>query len=100
MESEKLYYLTINILDPKKRLYPFRQVSVQFGLISFKKLFESERGKHFDQELTDAFLDNFQEFLDVRDTYRDEFPDTWRLIASAQQAFEPSLQRDGYWYRF
>jgi HD-GYP domain-containing protein (c-di-GMP phosphodiesterase class II) len=39
------------------------------------KLFESERGKHFDPELTDAFLDNFQEFLDVRDTYRDEFPE-------------------------
>ena len=40
------------------------------------KLYESERGKHFDPELTDAFLDNFQGFLDVRDTYRDEFPDT------------------------
>ena len=37
------------------------------------KLFESERGKHFDPELTDAFLDGFDEFVAIRDMYGDEF---------------------------
>ncbi len=40
------------------------------------KLFAEERGKHFDPQLTDVFLDNFREFFDIRDAYRDELPDS------------------------
>jgi putative nucleotidyltransferase with HDIG domain len=40
------------------------------------KLFAEERGRHFDPELTDVFLDNAQEFFEIRDAYRDEFPNS------------------------
>ncbi len=35
------------------------------------ELFRSERGEHFDPELTDALLDNFDEFLSIRDKFQD-----------------------------
>ena len=35
------------------------------------ELFKQERGKHFDPKLVDLFLDNLDEFLEIRDKYRD-----------------------------
>jgi len=37
------------------------------------QLFKSERGKHFDPDLTDLFLKNFDSFLEIRDKYKDKF---------------------------
>jgi len=36
------------------------------------ELFHKERGEHFDPLLTDIFLNNFADFLDIRDQYSDE----------------------------
>ena len=35
------------------------------------KLFKEERGKHFDPKLVDIFFDNLEEFLEVRDRFKD-----------------------------
>jgi response regulator RpfG family c-di-GMP phosphodiesterase len=35
------------------------------------KLFKEERGKHFDPKLVDIFFDNLDEFLKIRDTFKD-----------------------------
>ena len=35
------------------------------------ELFKEEKGKHFDPKLIDIFLDNLDEFLEIRDTYKD-----------------------------
>ncbi len=35
-----------------------------------RALFEKERGRHFDPELTDYFLDNFEEFCAIRERLR------------------------------
>lgn len=36
------------------------------------ELFHKERGEHFDPLLTDIFLNNFADFIDIRDQYSDE----------------------------
>jgi HD-GYP domain-containing protein (c-di-GMP phosphodiesterase class II) len=36
------------------------------------KLFKEERGKHFDPKLVDIFFDNLDEFLKIRDTFKDK----------------------------
>ncbi len=36
------------------------------------KLFKEERGDHFDPDLADAFLDNLGEFVEIKETYKDE----------------------------
>jgi response regulator RpfG family c-di-GMP phosphodiesterase len=35
------------------------------------EFFKSERGEHFDPKLTDLFLENFNEFLEIKEKYRD-----------------------------
>jgi putative two-component system response regulator len=37
------------------------------------ELFKEERGRHFDPRLVDLFFANLTEFLEVRDTYTDDF---------------------------
>ncbi len=37
------------------------------------ELFKEERGKHFDPTLIDLFLENIDEFLKIRDEYKDKF---------------------------
>lgn len=37
------------------------------------KLFEEEKGKHFDPNLIELFFDNLDRFLEIRDMFRDEF---------------------------
>lgn len=36
-------------------------------------LFKEERGKHFDPKLVDAFFDNLDEILEVREKFKDEY---------------------------
>ena len=36
------------------------------------ELFKNEKGKHFDPKLVDIFLDNLDEFLEIRDKYQDK----------------------------
>ena len=38
-------------------------------------LFRKERGKHFDPVLVDLFLDNLDEFLEIRDKYKEIYPE-------------------------
>lgn len=38
-----------------------------------RKLFEEERGEHFDPKLTDIFLENFDFFSAILEKYKDEF---------------------------
>ena len=35
------------------------------------ELFNEEKGKHFDPKLIDIFMDNLDEFLQIKDTFRD-----------------------------
>ena len=35
------------------------------------ELFENEKGKHFDPNLIDIFINNLDEFLAIKDTYKD-----------------------------
>lgn len=35
------------------------------------ELFEEQRGKHFDPNLIDIFMNNLNDFLEIRDTYKD-----------------------------
>ena len=35
------------------------------------ELFKEERGKHFDPKLLDIFLENIEEFLKIRDKFKD-----------------------------
>lgn len=35
------------------------------------KLFKEEKGKHFDPKLIDIFFDNLNDFLKIRDTFKD-----------------------------
>ena len=37
------------------------------------KLFEDEKGKHFDPALIDIFMNNLDEFLKIRDEYKDQY---------------------------
>lgn len=39
------------------------------------ELFRKERGKHFDPVLVDLFLDNLDEFLEIRDKYKEIYPE-------------------------
>ena len=45
----------------------------------YKKLKE-EKGKHFDPELTDIFLENFDEFVQINNRYPDNDEDAVKLI--------------------
>lgn len=36
-------------------------------------LFEKERGRHFDPKLIDLFFENLEQFLEIRETFKDEF---------------------------
>lgn len=42
-----------------------------WSLEKILELFKEEKGKHFDPNLIDIFLDNLDEFLEIRDTYKD-----------------------------
>lgn len=44
-----------------------------WNLEKILKLFEDEKGKHFDPVIIDIFLDNLDEFLIIRDKYNDNF---------------------------
>lgn len=37
------------------------------------KLFNEERGEHFDPELTDLFINDFDKFVEIKDKYHDKF---------------------------
>ncbi|WP_321468719.1 HD domain-containing phosphohydrolase [Halarcobacter sp.] len=37
------------------------------------KLLEEQRGKHFDSQLIDLFMENLDDFLEIRDRYKDDF---------------------------
>ena len=38
------------------------------------ELFKEERGGHFDPDLADAFLNNLDKFVEIKETYTDEPP--------------------------
>ena len=42
-----------------------------WSLEKIVNLFQEERGEHFDPELTDLFLENLEEFLEIRDSHKD-----------------------------
>ncbi len=42
-----------------------------WGLERILKLIKNERGKHFDPKLVDLFLDNIDQFLEIREKYKD-----------------------------
>ena len=35
--------------------------------------FQEEKGKHFDPELIELFFDNLEQFLEIREVYKDKF---------------------------
>ncbi|WP_321314305.1 HD domain-containing phosphohydrolase [Halarcobacter sp.] len=37
------------------------------------KLLEEQKGKHFDPQLIDLFMENLDDFLEIRDRYKDDF---------------------------
>ena len=39
--------------------------------VSYKNLFKEEKGKHFDPKLIDIFFENLDEFLKIRDNFKD-----------------------------
>ena len=36
-----------------------------------RDIIAAERGRHFDPDVTDAFLDGFDDFVDIAERYRD-----------------------------
>lgn len=42
------------------------------------ELFNEEKGKHFDPKLIDIFMDNLDEFLQIKDTFRDI--NWWKIL--------------------
>ena len=72
MNSEKKFSLFTTKIGPVS--YTHLDVYKR-QLEDILELFRKERGKHFDPVLVDLFLDNLDEFLEIRDKYKEIYPE-------------------------
>ncbi|WP_373036191.1 HD domain-containing phosphohydrolase, partial [Sulfurimonas sp.] len=70
-EDIHIYARIVAIADVFDALGTDRIYKKGWGLDRILKLFEEEKGKHFDSNLTTLFLENIEEFLKIRDEYKD-----------------------------
>ena len=70
--KDKLYTPTIENCD---KMLIERVYKKAWPLEDILELFRKERGKHFDPVLVDLFLDNLDEFLEIRDKYKEIYPE-------------------------
>ena len=70
-ENIHIYARIVTIADVFDALGSDRIYKKAWSLEKIINLFKEERGKHFDPNLVDLFLDNLDGFLDIRDLYND-----------------------------
>ena len=61
----------VKIADVFDALSSDRVYKKAWPLEEVLELFNEEKGKHFDPRLIDIFMDNLDEFLQIKDTFRD-----------------------------
>ncbi len=73
LEGEKIhiYGRITAIADVFDALGSRRCYKEAWHLEKILELFKNQRGKHFDPQLVDLFLENLDEFLEIRDRYKD-----------------------------
>jgi hypothetical protein len=71
-EAIHIYGRITAIADVFDALASDRVYKKAWEMPRIKELFEVERGRQFDPNLTKVFLDTFDEFAKIRETYRDE----------------------------
>ena len=72
-EEIHLYGRITAVADVFDALGSDRCYKKAWSLEKILKLFEEEKGKHFDPQIIDLFLNHLDEFLEIRDKYKDEF---------------------------
>jgi HD-GYP domain-containing protein (c-di-GMP phosphodiesterase class II) len=72
-EDIHIYGRILGIADVFDALISDRCYKKAWPLEKVVKLFEEERGQHFDPDLTDIFLNNVDQFVAIKDNYLDEF---------------------------
>lgn len=70
-EEIHIYGRITAIADVFDALGSDRVYKKAWGLDRILELFKEERGKHFDPSLIDLFFENLDDFLKIRDTYKD-----------------------------
>ena len=66
-----IYARILAIADVFDALLSVRVYKKAWNIDDVKTLFQNEKGKHFDPKITQIFLDNFDQFIAIRDKYPD-----------------------------